>query len=190
MRVASGVVFYYSLFLAFGWSQSVGSEPSPIEAFADRQGVRTVWSVRVARWEHEGTGLVNTALVLEDNAPSSRKLRGVKIDLSSGNAKDQIYLDEQATERTRSALEEIADAVARSGVPGSNGCIGAKEFWPLYDWPWNKYHELNIDLCSDSKNLGLVLYGRGKHGSFRFPDKSPADLDRILASAMEQLKQQ
>ena len=190
MRVASGVVFYYSLFLAFAWSQSVGSEPSPMEAFANRQGVRTVWSARVARWEHEGTGLVITALVLEDNAPSSRELRGVKIDLARGNAKDQIYLDEQAKERTRSALEEIVDAVARSGVPGSNGCMGAKAFWPLYDWPWNKYHELNVDLCSDSKNLGLVLYGRGKRGSFRFPDKNPTDLDRILNSAMEQLKQQ
>jgi hypothetical protein len=160
-----------------------------MEAFANRQGVRTAWSDEVARWEHDGTRLVLTALVLEDNAQSARKLRGVKIDLSSGNAKDQIYLDEQATERTRSALEEIADGVARSGIPGSNNCMGARQFWPLYDWPWNKYHELNADFCGDSKTLALVLYGRGKRGSFHFPGKNPIDLAGILALAMEQLKQ-
>jgi len=180
---------YCSVFVAFGWSQSVGSEPSLMEAFAKRQGVRTVWSAGVARWEHDDNSLVITTLVLEDTAPSQRRLRGVKIDLSSGNAKDQVYLDEQATERTRSALEEIADAVARSGVPGSNGCMGAKEFWPLYGWPWNKYHELNVDFCGDAKNLALVLYGRGKRAPFRFPGKNPLDLAGTLASAMEQLKQ-
>ena len=191
MKVPIGTVLYCSLFAAVAWSQSVGSEPSPMEAFANRQGVRTDWSDEVARWEHDGTRLVLTALVLEDNAQSARKLRGVKIDLSSGTAKDQIYLDEQATERTRSALEDIADAVARSGIPGSNdwSCMGAKEFWPLYDWPWNKYHQLNADFCGDSKNRALVLYGRGKRGSFRFPGKNPTDLAGILASAMEQLKQ-
>jgi len=190
MRVSVGTVFYCIFFAAVAWSQSVGSEPSPMEAFADQQGVRTAWSNEVVRWEHAGTRLVLTALVLEDKAQPARRLRGVKIDLSSETAKDQIYLDEQATERTRSALQEIADAVGQSGVPGgSNGCMGAKEFWPLYDWPWNKYHELNADFCGDSKNLALVLYGRGKRGSFHFPGKNPTDLAGILASVMEQLKQ-
>jgi len=23
-------------------------------------------------------------------------------------------------------------------MPGPSGCTGAKEFWPLYNWPWNK----------------------------------------------------
>jgi hypothetical protein len=160
-----------------------------MEAFANRQSVRTVWSVGVARWENNSTTLEITALVLEDHGPPSRRLRGAKIDLSNGNAKDHIYLDEQAIERTRSALEEITGAVARSGVPGSNGCMGAKEFWPLYDWPWNKYHELNVDLCGDSKNLALVLYGRGKRGFFRFPEKSPTDFAGVLVAATEQLRQ-
>jgi len=186
-----GTVLYCSLFAAVAWSQSIGSEPSSMEAFANRQGVRTAWSDEVARWEHDGTRMVLTALVLEDSAQSARKLPGVKIDLSSGTGKDQIYLDEQATERTRSALEDIADAVAMGGIPGNNdcSCVGAKEFWPLYDWPWNKYHELNADFCGDSKNRALVLYGRGQRGSFRFPGKNPTDLAGILASAMEQLKQ-
>jgi hypothetical protein len=113
----------------------------------------------------------------------------VKVDLSSENARDQVYLDEQATERTRLALVEISEAVALTGMPGIGGCTGAKEFWPRYDWSWNKYHELNVSFCGDSKNPVLVLHGRGKPGSFRFPGKSPTVLAEILATAMQKLKQ-
>lgn len=160
-----------------------------MEAFASQESVRTTWSSEVARWEQNGTLLVLVAVALEDKSQPTRKLRGVRVDLSSEKARDQVYLDEQATERTRSALKEISAAVALSGMPGTGGCTGAKEFWPLYDWPWNKYHELNIDFCRDSKNSALVLYGRGKPGSFHFPGKSPDVLAEILATAIEKLKQ-
>lgn len=139
-----------------------------MEAFAAHQGVQTTWSNEVARWEQEGTRLVLTALVLEDSA---RQSRGVKVDLSSENARDQVYLDEQATERTRLALVDISYAVALVGMAGISGCTGAKEFTSKYDWPWNKYHELNVDFCGDSKNRALRLHGRGKPGYFRFPGK-------------------
>ncbi len=189
MRFTIGTVFYCSLFAAAASSQSIGSEPSPMEAFAGQEGVRTTWSSEVARWEQNGTRLVLAVAVLEDNAQPARKLRGVRVELSSEKAKDQVYLDEQATERTRSALEEISVAVALNGMPGASGCTGAKEFWPGYDWPWNKYHELNVDFCGDSKNSALVIHGRGKPGSFHFPGKSPTVLAEILATAMEKLKQ-
>ena len=154
-----------------------------MEAFAGQEGVRTTWSSEIARWEQNGTRLVLVAVVLEDNSQPARKLRGVN------KAQDQVYLDEPATERTRSALEEISVAVALNGMPGAGGCTGAKEFWPGYNWPWNKYHELNVDFCRDSKNTALVLHGRGKPGSFHFPGKSPTVLAEILATAMEKLKQ-
>jgi hypothetical protein len=130
---------------------------------------------------------VLTAVVLENDTPYTRRVRGVKIDLSSTGNSDRIYLDEQATERTRSALQEISDAVGTGGVPG--GCMGAREFWPLYNWPWNKYHELNADYCGDKENFALVLYGRGNSRSFRFLGKKPTDLEGILVSAMAKLKQ-
>jgi len=129
------------------------------------------------------------AVVLEDDSQRARKIRGVKIDLSSENARDQVYLDEQATERTRSALKEISEAVVLTGMPGPSGCTGAKEFWPGYDWPWNRYHELNVNFCGNSKNSELVLYGRGKPGSFHFPGKSLNILAEVLSTAMEKLKQ-
>lgn len=186
MRAVIAAVFYCALLAVATSSQSAGSEPSPMEAFASHQGVRTTWFNEVARWEQDGTRLVLTAVVLEDSA---RESRGMKVDLSSENARDQVYLDEQATERTRLALVEISDAVALTGMPGAFGCMGAKEFTDKYDWPWNKYHELNVDFCGDSKNRVLVLHGRGKPGSFRFPGKSPTVLAEILATAMQRLKQ-
>jgi hypothetical protein len=189
MRFAICTVLYCSLFAAASSSQFGGAEPSPMEAFASRQGVRTTWSSEIARWQQDGTRLVLVAVVLEDDSQPARKIRGVKIDLSSENARDQVYLDEQATERTRSALKEISEAVLLTGMPGPSSCEGAKEFWPLYNWPWNKYHELNADFCGDSKNSALVLHGRGKPGSFHFPGKSPTALAEILATAKEKLKQ-
>jgi len=186
MRAVIGTVFCCGLLAASASAQSVGSEPSPAEVFASHQGVRTAWSNEFARWEQDGTRLVLTAVVLEDSA---RKLPGVKVDLSTENAKEQVYLDEQATERTRLALMEISDAVALVGMPGPNGCMGAKEFSCKYDWPWNKYHELNVSFCGDSKNGVLVLHGRGRPASFGFPGKSPTVLAEVLATAMQKLNQ-
>jgi hypothetical protein len=129
------IVLYFSLCATAVWSQSgpaVGSEPSLMEAFAHLRNVQTTWSNEIVRWENDGTSLVVTALVLEEGAQTASKLRGVRIDLSSAKARDQVYIDEQAAERTRSALEEIADASERNTLrPSANGWIGAKEFWPL-----------------------------------------------------------
>jgi len=158
-----------------------------MEAFAKEPSVRVVWSGEIGRLERGAAKAVITALVLDGGA---RQMRGVMIELSSAAAAtDRIYLDEEATERTRAAMVEITDAVARSGSPGGSGCMGAREFWPLYDWPWNKFHELNVDFCGAEPNTALVLYGRGKAAAFTFPRKNPTDLAAILVAATEQLKQ-
>ena len=114
-------------------------------------------------------------------------MRGVKVDLLTAGDHDEIYLYEDATARTRSALDEITDAVARSN-PNGNGCMGAREFGPKYNWPWNKYHELNAEFCGGPKGTALVLYGRGNDTLFRFPGETSTDLARVLANAMDTLK--
>jgi hypothetical protein len=162
-----------------------------MEAFATGRGVRTIWSNEVGHIDHDGTRVVVTALVMQDRSLPTRRARGVRVDLSRPrfwpvHTHDHIYLDEEATERTRAALEEIADAGHHRTA--GRGCMGAREFWPLYDWPWNKYHELNAQVCGDSKSSALVLFGRGKRESFQFPDESPVSFAGILASAMDQLK--
>jgi hypothetical protein len=64
--------------------------------------------------------------------------------------------------------------------------MGAREFWPLYNWPWNKYHELNAEYCGDAPML--VLSGRHKPSAYHFGE-SPAQLSAILRTALEQLQQ-
>ena len=107
MKAVVATVLYCALLAVTASSQSVGSEPSPMEAFASHQGVRTTWSSEIARWVQDGTQLIVSAVVLEDSAPSAHKVRGVKVNLSSesNNAKDQVYLDEEAAERTRSDVQ-------------------------------------------------------------------------------------
>ena len=88
-----------------------------MEAFAKERGVRTIWSNEVGRLDHNGTRVVLTALVMEDSSQPIKRARGVRVDLSRPGfwlvpTHDRIYLDEEATERTRAALEEIANAVA------------------------------------------------------------------------------
>jgi hypothetical protein len=195
MRIAV-LCFCFSCFAAVAWSQSevnVSSEPSPMEAFANGRSVHTIWSNEVGRLHHDGTRVVVTSLVMEDTSLPTRRARGVRVDLSRlrfwpVHTHDHIYLDEEATERTRAALEEIADAVAGDHSTVGRGCMGAREFWPMYDWPWNKYHELNAQVCGDSRGSALVLLGRGKRESFQFPDESPVSFAGILASAMDEAK--
>ncbi len=166
-----------------------------MEAFAKERGVRTVWSNQVAHLQSNGTRAVVTALVMQSREQPKQMARGVRIDLSRPSfwpfyARDHIYLDEPAAERTRAALEEIAGAIANDHRTAGRGCMGAREFWPLYNWPWNKYHELNADICTDAKSMSLVLVGRGKRKSFQFPNQSADSFAAVLTTAIGELKQQ
>jgi hypothetical protein len=181
MRLTATLCFFVSL----TWSQSmpdVGSEPSPLEAFANRPGVHTTWSGQATKLGKEETSVLVTALVLESGGTI---MRGVKIELSNRYAHDAIYLGEEATERTRAALKEIADAVVHVRAQSFSGCMGAREFWPMYNWPWNKYHELNAEVCASV----LTLHGRGRAGSYSLPSETPTSVADLLARAVADLKE-
>jgi hypothetical protein len=155
-----------------------------MEAFANQDGVRTAWSSQTTSLGGDGTKVLLTAVVLE-NAGATATMRGIKIELSGDGSHDVIYLDEEATERTRAALEEINNALATRR--NSSGCMGAREFWPMYDWPWNKYHEFNADACGDDSTL--VLSGRGKTGAYRLQGENPTTFAAILTRAIADLKE-
>lgn len=188
MYVRIAAVFF--TLISCAWPQrevEVGSKPSPMEAFAARSGARTSWSSRIATLERGGSRVTLTALVIEDSSGQVQTVRGVKVDLASAEAEDHIYLDEEAAARTRSSLEEILEMVQRRGGTVPNGCYGAKAFWPLYDWSWNAYHELNADYCGWDGGT-LVLSGRGSHRAFRLPGVDPSVVVNWLADAIAQLK--
>lgn len=160
-----------------------------MEAFANARGVRTAWSSEVGEWKCDGSRMAITAIVLENHTPALRKLRGVQVELANAKDHDLIYLDEQALERTRTALRAISDMAGPSGIPGEHSCMGAMQFTDKYEWPWNKYHELNVNFCGGKETVALYLEGRGRGKPFAFAGKKPDDLGEILAVAMDQLKQ-
>lgn len=165
-------------------AQAPGSVPSPMQAFAAASGVQTTWTGTPATLQQGTVSAVITPLVLADSVQPSDKMCGVTVDLASSSAKDRLYLDEAAINRTVNALSEIADAIADHPNP-ADGCTGAQEFWPLNNSPWNRYHELNTQFCGAST---LVLYPRGQRSRFDFPGTSAADLSAILTSALAELK--
>jgi hypothetical protein len=176
--------------LARAQSNPVGTEPSRLEAFADRPGVHATWSSEIATLTSGPNQAIITAVVLEDGA---NRMRGVKIDLTNSVAHEIICLDEEAAGRTRDALVEIADAISRDHrVAGhvARSCMGAREFWPLYDWPWNKYHELNAEVCANAGNSALVLSGRGRSQSYEFANETAEAAASIFTAAIQQFVNQ
>lgn len=165
-------------------AQAPGSVPSPMQAFAATAGVQAVWTGTPATLQQGAVSATITPLVLADNAQPPDKMYGVRVDLASDSAKDTLYLDEDAMNRTINALSEIAAAVAEHPNP-ADGCTGAQEFWPLNNAPWNQYHELNTQFCGAAT---LVLYPRGQSSRFDFPGTPPAGLSEILSNALAQLK--
>ncbi len=98
-------------------------------------------------------------MVIEDGKQPPTRMRGVRIDLSNSTAKHRIYLDEDAA-----------------------------EFWPLYNWPWNKYHELNASYCTSAEGTNLILTGRHKPAPYEFPLEKPEHLADLLRTALDQVK--
>lgn len=52
--------------------------------------------------------MVITALVVEDTAQPPDRMRGIRIDLSDGNGKDQVYLGEETLPAFKKAMEDIS----------------------------------------------------------------------------------
>ena len=166
-------------------------QPSPMEAFAQQPDTHITWSSDIGRLEAGGVRASLTALILEDKAQPPKQIRGVRVDLSRLDVADRIYLDETAVTRTIKALGESVAGMARArdqGRVGGNSCFGAAEFWQGYNWPWNKYHELNADYCLRSGEAYLSLSGRHKPGTFQFADERPERLAELLETALDQLK--
>jgi hypothetical protein len=63
----------------------------------------------------------------------------------------------------------------------TNGCMGARQFWPLYDWSWNRYHELNAEVCG----AALRLSARGRREQYSFPGETAAGAISMFNSAIE-----
>ena len=168
-------------------------QPTPLEAFAKQPESRIVWSSEVCRINSKEGHAVITAMVVEDRAQPPDQLRGVRIDLSDQDGKDQVYLGEETLPAFKKAFDEIRQSAARgcSWNSGEGICpptliVGAALFW--YGDAVPNVHTLTAGHYFQRGSTGLLLSTIGV-GRFWFPGQDASQLSAGFARAIDQLKQ-
>jgi len=95
VKLLLSLVVWMCLFgsIASGQNQAQSLQPTPLEAFAELPATHVAWSKEVGRIESGEAHAVITALVLEDTAQPPDRMRGIRIELSSRDSKDQFSLE-------------------------------------------------------------------------------------------------
>ena len=180
--------------IASGQNQAQPLQPTPLEAFARLPATSVAWSKEVGRIESGESKAIITAMVLEDTAQPPDRMRGVRIDLSSRNSKDQIFLGEETLSIYERALDEITKEATRQRNEGTvrdnlnaggTAFVGAEIFWYADKVP--RVHALNAApyVAPDSSGLYLSAF---KGVGFRFPDQEASRLSLAMARAINELK--
>ena len=98
MKSALGVIACVVLLSRIAQGQANPSpalQPTPLEAFASLPATHVAWSREVGRLDSTEAHAIVTALTLEDTAQPPDRMSGVRLDLSTENARDQVYLGEE-----------------------------------------------------------------------------------------------
>ena len=191
--IASAIGFCF-LFVDMGLCQpnSVPSlQPTPLEAFAHQPATHVAWSKQVGSLDSSEAHAVVTALVLEDTAQPPDRMRGIRIDFSSSESSDVVYLGEETLGVYKNALDEIGrnvpgsrtgarDNLAPGGISYLGACVFRSEKPP-------RIHSLSAAyyFAPDSEGLSISTF---KIAGFRFPDQDPLRLSAAIAEAIDQLK--
>jgi hypothetical protein len=169
-------------------------QPTPLEAFARQAGTHIAWSRQVGRVDSTEAHAVVTALVVEDSAQPPDRIRGIRIDLTNGDARDAVYLGEETLSVYKNALDQISRDVARERSRKTGGgataqagteCLGACVFW--YGDKAPQVHCLNAAYCIAPDWSGLTLSAFRQVG-FRFPGRGPSQLSTAIARARTALQ--
>ena len=163
-------------------------QPTPLEAFAKQPTSHIAWSGEAGRIDSREAHAVITALVVEDTAQPPDRLRGIRIDLSDQDGKDQVYLGEETLGVFKDATDQISRDAAHGCLCASNGAcfVGSCLFRHADGIP--SVHTLSAAYYSGQGSSGLVLDTLGV-GRFWFPDQDASRLSAAIARAMSQLKE-
>ena len=179
MNSAFRMMAICSLFLKVGLCQT------PLEAFehfAKRPTSRVVWSKEVGRIDTDRAHAVITALIVEDATSKPQRMRGIRIDLSEGDVKDQVYTSEDLLERLTNALNEVADGLPyflSRGSTSSNRCFGSGVFWQQTG------HAFSASSCFIGDWYGLSV--NTGDASFRFTGVHPSAFVIAIGRAKDEL---
>jgi hypothetical protein len=195
MKPTASAVALCFLFVIIGQAQTkpaLSLQPTPLEAFARQPATHIAWSREVGSFDSSEAHAVVTALILEDKAQRPHQMRGVRIDLSSQDSEDEVYLGEETLGTYKSALDEISRNIpesrnsARDGlVPGGTSYLGSCIFRNPNNTPG--VHTLNTTYYFAPHSEGVSLSAL-KEAEFRFPNQAPSQFSAAIALAIDQLK--
>ncbi len=189
MKLTAGAIACFAVMLSAAPAQTTTEskiQPTPLESFAKQPGSHVAWSEETGRIESTQAHAVITALVVEDTAQPADRLRGIRIDLSDDNAKDQVYLGEETLTQFRDALEEISHSGYTCAEPcPPNRFFGAALFW--YGDKHPSVHTLTAAHYYQPGSSGMMLRAIGAPAFF-FPDQNESRLSEAIVLAIEHLK--
>jgi hypothetical protein len=178
-----------------GQTKSVVLQPTPLEAFARMPATHVAWSKEVGRIETDESRAIVTALILEDTAQPPDRMRGIRIELSSGDSKDEIFLGEETLRIYKEALDQIATEAIRQRnagnarenlTPDGTAYVGAEVFW--YGYKTASVHALNAAHYFAPNSSGLYL-SAFKDVGFKFPNQDASQLSVVLERAIKELNE-
>jgi hypothetical protein len=180
-RIAMNSACFASVFIGLAAQVIYGQTASQLEAFeryAKQPTAQVTWSKEVGRIETDQAHAVIMALIVEDATQTPKQMRGVRIDLSEGDKKDQLYTSEEYLDRLIKALNEITDG-APSFLEKANGnaCFGSGVFWQ------QQGHAFSASQCVTRTFEGLSV-----SGGFHFPGGMPAPFAGAVERGRDELK--
>ncbi|HJZ98183.1 MAG TPA: hypothetical protein VKE70_16850 [Candidatus Solibacter sp.] len=190
MRSAFRVLALCGLLLNTGIAQTddspTASQLAAMERHATRPTARIVWSKEVDRIEGGQARAVITALVVEDATQTPRQMRGIRIDFTSGDLTDRIYVGEPFLNRLIDGLDEISRGMGSflSTSAASSRCFGSAAFLSAFREGAHCFHGSQCSMADGwlgfSVSAGVA--------TFRFTGLKPAPFASAFARAMDELK--
>src|SRR5689334_20728042 len=118
MRTKDQLIFLVTvgaLLMGTGYAQISPTKPLPsaFEIFVQQSTTRINTSSEVARFDSGDTSAILTAITAEETEAPFRKMSGLKIDLTNGSIKDQVYVSEAELGSLKNAADEIERTINR-----------------------------------------------------------------------------
>ena len=188
MRIGGSTILLGFLACIAGAQVNMPSAPG---SFPKQQPkVHIIWSGEVGRLESRDSHAVVTALILEDLNQQPKRMREVRIDLSSAGKHSSIYLDESLLRPEKKIFDNLTrdiERFERSSLYSAAGWafIGSCEF---------REHPDVYPLVADYNYSGTqapALRIIGPTGEqIMFQGLMPRNLSKVLGDAIEELKAQ
>lgn len=167
-------------------AQRPAPEPTALELFAAKPDARVLFSKHVGSIVSSDGKVMITALIVENAQDPRKQMRGVRFDLQSNSAMDQVYLDETQLTSTKREVRLIEWGIEKNVIDDSvpYRVTGTESCW----MPEPRVRILCPDYYVGPDWSGLRLRALGGPG-FEFPDHKPSELVHLIDLAIAELKQ-